>query len=74
MNTRLGLLIAVVVIGMLPSAATALDANGKWRFDVGGVTQIVPVTQTGSALSLRCSATRIPVRSHHRLAPSPITP
>lgn len=52
MNTRLGSsVIAVLLLGMLPSAATALDANGKWRFDVGGVTEIDQVTQTGSTLS-----------------------
>src|SRR5262249_47118102 len=51
MNVRLSAPIAVLLLGMLPSAATALDANGKWRFDVGGVTEIDQVTQTGSTLS-----------------------
>jgi len=55
MNTRLGALIAVLLIGVLPSAATALDANGKWRFDSGGFTEIVVVTQTGSTLSFTLS-------------------
>jgi len=44
--------LAVLLLSAVPPAASALDANGKWRFDFGGPPfTIVPVTQTGNALS-----------------------
>jgi cysteine-rich repeat protein len=35
----------------LPAASAAVDLNGRWRFEIG-ITMIVPITQTGSVLSI----------------------
>lgn len=43
---------AAMVVGLLvPTVAVALDLTGKWRFTGLGSTQILQVTQSGSALS-----------------------
>src|SRR5580765_2177668 len=55
MNTCLGPRVIVALLPwMLPCAAAALDANGKWRFeftDPGAQVLITQATQSGDALS-----------------------
>src|SRR5262245_58206372 len=51
---RLRLSAALLAVALAPGAASAVDVNGKWRFelsDLPGLPQIVQVTQAGSSIS-----------------------